>query len=72
MVMKARTLILLLAVGASTIAAKAQPVQGDVRSVGFATGSFRVVREGQWFPVLVYLNVPGSELFTGTSAHRRR
>ncbi len=64
--MKARILISLLAAGVAAVATSAQPVQGDVRSAGFATGSFRVVREGQWFPVLVYLNVPGSELFTGT------
>ena len=48
-------------------AAWAQRVQGDVKSVGFRapvqTG--HVVRYGQWFPILVELNVLGTEHFQG-------
>lgn len=38
-------------------AARAQPVQGDVRSVGFEANvsTRQIVREGQWFPILVEL-----------------
>lgn len=45
------------------VAAAAQPVQGRVRSVGFAaaSGTGYVARDGQWLPILVELTTPGSE-----------
>jgi hypothetical protein len=53
----------LLLVGGSVAAAPAQPVQGDVRSVGFEAGTgagLFVIRQGQWFPILVELTGQGS------------
>ncbi len=52
----------------------AQPVQGDVRSVGFrGRGTTRfVVREGAWTPVLLELTVPGDQHFEGTAQIERR
>lgn len=49
------------------IAARAQPVQGDLKSVGFeaATATRHVIREGCWFPILCHLNKPGTEHFQG-------
>lgn len=53
--------------GADRLAA--QPVQGDVRSVGFTgRGTTRfVVREGAWTPVLLELTVPGDQHFAGVA-----
>ena len=47
------------------IPALAQPVQGDVRSVGFeaAVPSRFVVREGQWFPILLELTAQGTQAY---------
>ena len=55
-----------LALGCAVPAA-AQPVQGDVRGVGFTgRGMTRfVVREGAWTPVLLELTVPGDQHFEG-------
>lgn len=48
-------------------AVSAQPVQGDVVSVGFpaANQAGRVVRAGQWFPIITQLTVQGSGVFQG-------
>ena len=45
--------------------AQAQPVQGDIRAVGFRTPGQTgfVLREGQWFPILVELNAQGLEVW---------
>ncbi|RMF74899.1 MAG: hypothetical protein D6744_14040, partial [Planctomycetota bacterium] len=45
---------------------RAQPVQGDVRSVGFQASTFSgfVAREGQWTPILVELTAQG-QVFQG-------
>jgi len=53
--------LLLLAAGPSPV--RAQPVQGDVVSVGFqaAVPSGRVIRYGQWFPILVTLSGQGTQ-----------
>jgi hypothetical protein len=46
---------------------RAQPVQGDVAKVGFSCGtpSGSVIREGQWFPILLQLTAQGSQVFQG-------
>lgn len=56
---------LLLSAGASVLPAGAQPVQGDVRSVGFraAVPSEYVIRPGQWFPILVELTAQGTQAY---------
>ena len=55
--------LLLLAAGPSPT--HAQPVQGDVVSVGFqaAVPSRHVVRYGQWFPILVTLSGQGTQSY---------
>lgn len=55
---------MLLAVG-PVASVRAQPVQGDVRSVGFQAGveSRFVVRNGQWFPILVELTGQGTQAY---------
>ena len=61
-----RRLIVLLVGGLITLCgthpAQAQPVQGDVVSVGFqaAVPSRYVVKYGRWFPILLQLNAQGS------------
>ncbi|MBU0638231.1 MAG: hypothetical protein KKB50_05140 [Planctomycetes bacterium] len=57
-----RVISLLLMLMCSGVA-RAQPVQGDVRSVGFrASEAVKfAARAGQWMPILVELTVPGSE-----------
>jgi hypothetical protein len=52
---------------AATLAssARAQIVHGQVDSVGFQTSGGYVLREGQWFPLLVSLQVQGSQVFAG-------
>lgn len=47
--------------------AVAQPVAGDAYATGFpaATAGKYVVREGQWFPIISRLTVPGSQVFQG-------
>ncbi|MFN0135581.1 MAG: hypothetical protein ACKVS9_05615 [Phycisphaerae bacterium] len=52
-----------------TALATAQPVAGDAYSTGFpaATAGKFVVREGQWFPIISRLTVPGSQVFQGFS-----
>ncbi|MEW6251330.1 MAG: hypothetical protein AB1716_11830, partial [Planctomycetota bacterium] len=62
--MKPRLLLLLVLCGFAA-AAQGQPVQGQVDAVGFATPAANVIREGQWFPVLVTLRSQGSSLFSG-------
>lgn len=56
------TLTLALLFGLSFSAA-AQPVQGQVTSVGFPAkvNSGSLIREGQWFPIALQLTTPGSE-----------
>ncbi len=56
--------VLALAVGGAA-AVQAQPVQGDVRRVGFeaAVASRFVVRQGQWFPILVELTAQGTQAY---------
>jgi hypothetical protein len=54
-----------LVLAAAGPAVPAQPVQGDIVSVGFqarvSTG--HVVREGQWFPILVTLSGQGTQSY---------
>jgi len=59
-----RTLALLLW-SASAALTPAQIVHGQVEGVGFTTNVGPVIREGQWFPVVVSLQCHGSELFSG-------
>lgn len=63
-----------LAAGCAVSPAAAQPVQGDVRSIGFrGRGTTRfVVREGCWTPVLLELTVPGDQHFEGAAQIERR
>ena len=59
----AKALGLLAAVSGWSEAARAQPVQGDVRSAGFQAavpGRF-IIRNGQWFPILVELTAQSTE-----------
>lgn len=63
--MSAPRLLLLVSVAACGPAAWAQPVQGDVKAVGFETSGGFVIRSGQWFPILVHLTVQGSQVFSG-------
>ena len=57
---------ILLAAILSVARAQAQPVQGDVRSIGFEAGGVAgfVAREGQWTPILVELTAQG-QVFQG-------
>jgi hypothetical protein len=57
------TLFLLAATLAGS--ARAQIVHGQVDSVGFQTSGGYVLREGQWFPLLVSLQAQGSQVFAG-------
>lgn len=64
---RSATMAILLAglvVGAT---ARAQPVQGDVKSIGFQANvqSRFVIREGRWIPIVVELQAAGSEHFSG-------
>ena len=56
---------LLVILAAGPARAPAQPVQGDIVSVGFqarvSTG--HVVRDGQWFPILVTLSGQGTQSY---------
>lgn len=47
--------------------ARAQPISGDATATGFqaATATRFVIREGQWFPIVCRLTVPGSQVFQG-------
>jgi hypothetical protein len=58
-----RTLGLLALAIAGAASVHAQPVQGDVRSVGFqaAVPTRFVIRHGEWFPILVELTAQGSQ-----------
>jgi hypothetical protein len=58
-------LVLALLAGAARHPARAQPVQGDVRSVGFqaAVQSRFVVRDGQWFPIVAELIGQGTQAY---------
>lgn len=49
-------------------AALAQPVQGDVRALGFNVGgeTRHAYRHGQWCPILVELTAASDQHFTGT------
>lgn len=69
--MKAAWLALAALFGAP--AALAQPVQGDISAAGFPARvqSRFVIREGQWFPILAKLTVPGSQVFQGWGAVER-
>lgn len=48
--------------------AAAQPVQGDVRTLGFNIGaeSRHAYRHGQWYPILVELTATSDQHFNGT------
>jgi len=63
-----------MAATAAAPRAAAQPVQGDVRSVGFQAGvqSRQVIREGRWFPVLLDLSAQGDQHFQGELRIERR
>ena len=57
-------LAVFLSVVWATVAA-AQPVQGQVDTLGFQATNASVVRLGQWFPILVSLKSQGSQPFAG-------
>ena len=61
--MASRLLAAMLLLAAGGTLSRAQPVQGDIRAVGFRTPGQTgfVLREGQWFPILVALNAQSSE-----------
>lgn len=45
--------------------AAAQPIAGQVRSLGFQGPTGPLVRAGQWFPIIVDLKVQGTDVFSG-------
>ncbi|MBK9118127.1 MAG: hypothetical protein IPM18_00750 [Phycisphaerales bacterium] len=57
-----------LLLAAAVAAAPAQLVQGVVEGIGFPHATGAVIREGQWLPVRVALQVQGSGVFTGELA----
>jgi hypothetical protein len=61
--MASRLLAAMLLLAAGGAFSRAQPIQGDIRAVGFRTPGQTgfVLREGQWFPILVELNAASSE-----------
>lgn len=57
-----------LFVALTSLSASAQPVQGNILSVGFEAKSQSrfVIREGCWFPAVLRVMVPGTEHFQGS------
>ncbi len=55
------------ALAACAAGAPAQPVQGDIKSIGFQANvqARYIVREGQWIPIVVDLQAAGSEHWSG-------
>ena len=56
---------LLVAACCGAVQVRAQPVQGDVGSIGFqaAVPTRYVIRYGQWYPILVNLNAQGTQSY---------
>jgi len=63
--MRATRLCLVLLLGLGAAVTHAQIVQGQVVGIGFQTSKGPVIREGQWFPILVTLQCQGSQVFSG-------